>query len=278
MATQQLQRDPSLPRSISIWGDELKKIKLPDGKFDPAGQWSQLYTQYSLGPISGGWRSAFRTVGALRLERMPDENGGFTQRGRHVTQMIGKTWLSTEWIADYGGNRLATPWRWSFTSDLLFNFKPVDKNFRYQDVGPTSYQNRSLPMASAKNHFTGRVEGDEIINEGCSPITLAPTTKLAVNWGVFDAVQRLESKLEVPLTFDMLEDFDLHKPGQTLRSGGALTVEFAGESVRLHSFLQTGWGILPWEYWLNEQGRLVLAVGGFKGYVLNPAEPIGEKL
>ena len=65
---------------------------------------------------------------------------------------------------------------------------------------------------------------------------------------------------------------------QMLRSGGAVTVEFAGGPVRLHGFRQIGRGVLPYEYWVDEQGRLVLAVGGYQGYLLNPDEPIGGKL
>ena len=278
MAEQQLNRDPSLPRSIGIWGDEPRQVRLPEESFEPAGAWSQLYSIYILGPFDKLWRGAFRRAGALRLERTPTADGGFTQTGRRVEQMIGKTWLSTAWKAQYAGDPLATPRAWSFTSDMLFNWQPVDADFRYPDIGPAAYRDRPLPMESARHEFTGRLEADAVVNEGCGRIDREPGTAVAANWGLFDAVQRLDPKLAQPLAFDMLEDFDLHKPGQMLRSGGAVTVEFAGGPVRLHGFRQIGRGALPYEYWVDEQGRLVLAAGGYQGYLLNPDEPIGGKM
>jgi len=278
MAEQQLRRDPALPRSIGIWGDELRAITLPEESFDPAGAWSQRYSIYILGPFDKQWRGAFRRAGALCLERTPTADGGFTQTGRRVEQMICKTWLSTAWKAEYAGDPPATPRAWTFTSDMLFNWRPVDVDFRYADIGPASYRDRPLPIKSTRYKFTGRLEGEKIINEGCSPIDRAPGTALATNWGLFDAVQRLDPGLAQPLVFDMLQDFDLHKPGQTLRSGGTVDVEFARGPVRLHGFHQLGHGVLPYEYWVDDEGRLVLAVGGYQGYVLNPDEPIGDKL
>jgi hypothetical protein len=278
MAKEQSRRDPSVPRSIGIWGDEPRKITLSQEPFDPSDAWSQLYSIYILGPFSGGWRAAFRVAGALRLERSLLANGRFVQTGRRVEQMISNNWLSTSWKAEHDGDPVATPRTWTFTSDLLYNWKPVDAGFRYPDIGHDGHRDRPLPMDSAKYTFAGRLEEDVVVNEGRRPVQRASGTGIASNWGLFDAVQRLEPVLPQPLTFDMLEDFDLYKPGHVLRSSDAVEVEFANGPLRLHGFRQLGHGILPWEYWVSDQGRLVLAVKGYQGYLLNPDEPIGGKL
>jgi len=42
-----------------------------------------------------------------------------------------------------------------------------------------------------------------------------------------------------------------------------------GRDVRLHAYSQVGRGIVPWVYWVDEQGRLLFIVAGLEGYVLN---------
>lgn len=267
-----------VPRSIAIWGDEPRKITLSNEPFDPVGAWSQLYGIYILGPLHDpGWRKAFGCAGALRLSREPREGGGFLQKGRRVEQMISKTWLSTAWDAEFAGDALAAPRSWTFTSDLHFSRRPVDASFRYPDVAAAAYEERALPMESAAHSFAGRFESGAVLNEGADPLVV-DSACIASNWGLFDAVQRLDPGLAEPLAFAVLQDFDLYKPGQSLRGAGSVTVEFAGGPVQLHGFRQLGRGVLPCEYWVSEQGRLVFAVQGYQGYVLNPDEPVGELL
>lgn len=279
MAATDIEQAGGLPRSIAIWGDEPQKIRLPEEPFDPHGAWSQLYSVYILGPLHDeNWRGAFRSAGALRLERRPRDDDGFDQTGRRVEQMISKTWLATAWEATYDGDALASPRTWTFSSDLYFNGAPVDADFRYLDIARQGYAERALPMTDARYTFSGRREPEAIVNEGAAARPVAPGETIAANWGLFDAVQRLDADLAAPLSFAVLDDFDLYKPGHTLRSAGSLTVTFADGPVQLHGFRQNGRGILPYAYWVTDTGRLVFAVGGYQGYVLNPDEPIGEML
>jgi len=46
--------------------------------------------------------------------------------------------------------------------------------------------------------------------------------------------------------------------------------------MRLHSFEQTGDGILPYSYWLDDQHRLLLAVGGVRTFVWDPSARLPE--
>jgi len=46
--------------------------------------------------------------------------------------------------------------------------------------------------------------------------------------------------------------------------------------MRLHSFEQTGDGILPYSYWLDDQHRLLAAVGGVRTFIWDPTVKLPE--
>ena len=60
------------------------------------------------------------------------------------------------------------------------------------------------------------------------------------------------------LRFDMLADCSVYKPGQALRYGGKIEVPTAAGNVRLDCYAQTGYGILPIHYLVDEAGRVQL--------------------
>ncbi len=89
-----------------------------------------------------------------------------------------------------------------------------------------------------------------------------------VNWMLFEAVQRLPREETKPISFTLLDHFDQVKGKQTLayRKTGDLTL--GGKTVRAIAYDQTGRGVLPWVYWVDEAGRLLLVVAGLEAYVL----------
>ena len=67
----------------------------------------------------------------------------------------------------------------------------------------------------------------------------------------------------------MLEDLELLKPGQRLYYAGSDEFPVGGKQMKLHSFEQLGWGIIPYTYWLDESHRLIVAIGSLRAYVLD---------
>jgi hypothetical protein len=59
------------------------------------------------------------------------------------------------------------------------------------------------------------------------------------------------------LTFDMLDDSTL-RPNQTLRYTGQIEVPVAGGTARMESYAQTGRGIVPTHYLVDQDGRVQL--------------------
>ena len=115
---------------------------------------------------------------------------------------------------------------------------------------------------------SGKIAEERIViaEEGKTrQITLGPD--IAVNWALFDAVQRLKRETFEPIRFTMLDHFDQVKAGQVLSYRGAIEVAFGGGTIRLHGFDELGEGIVPWVYWVDEQGRLLFAVSGIEGYI-----------
>lgn len=95
----------------------------------------------------------------------------------------------------------------------------------------------------------------------------------ALNWGLFDAVQRLPRALPEPLCFDLIKDFDELKPAQTLGWRESLSVAQGGAVLELEAWQLTGEGTLPTIYYRDTQGRLLFVISGLEGYILDSFRP-----
>ncbi len=84
----------------------------------------------------------------------------------------------------------------------------------------------------------------------------ATTHPLIARWALPPLVASGRLKKE-PLTFDMLDDSAL-RPNQALRYEGEIEVPVKGGTVRLDSYAQSGWGIVPTHYLVDAEGRLQL--------------------
>lgn len=90
------------------------------------------------------------------------------------------------------------------------------------------------------------------------------------DWLIFAAVQQLPKDPALTHSFDMLEACRAHRPGQELTFKGQKTYTFGSKKVKLSCFEQIGEGILPYQYFLDENNRLVLVISGYRILVLNP--------
>ncbi len=97
--------------------------------------------------------------------------------------------------------------------------------------------------------------------------TSEPTAAAPSNWSVFDVVQRLPGREAQTLKFALLEEMDLLKPGQRRAFREEKQVELGGRRVRLRGYHQIGRGVLPWLYWVDESGRLLLAYSGVRAFL-----------
>jgi len=95
------------------------------------------------------------------------------------------------------------------------------------------------------------------------------TGHLTSDWCVFEFIQRLKFEEQGWLAFDMLEGLTVMKQNQRLSYRGLHPTKIGAEQISLHCFVQTGSGILPYEYWLDSNHRLVAAISMHKAYILD---------
>ena len=72
---------------------------------------------------------------------------------------------------------------------------------------------------------------------------------------------------EAPLVFDMLDDSAL-RPNQALRYEGEIEIPVKGEMAKLDSYAQTGDGILPIHYLVDDKGQVQLITMATINWVL----------
>jgi hypothetical protein len=272
--------DTSQPYSIAIWGDELKNVHYSDEAFEPLGSWTSLYSVYYLLPFTKPWRSAFRSWGALRIERTAVSTGESQLKGVRLNRMVCGNFARLSWNAGCATDRLSTPKQWQVESQLMSEtFSPITKDgYHYLDISTAGHLDRSIPMQAARFSFNGLMDDSHIEISGLTKRSWPVQATTTANWCLFDALQRLAGEEISPIRFDLLEDYETVKSGQVLSYYRTCTVEFANTSVKLNGYKQLGHGILPWEYWLDEKHRLVMAAGGFLGYLLNPNEDYGRRI
>ncbi len=147
-------------------------------------------------------------------------------------------------------NQLATPVRWHLWS--LF----IDSD--------------TQPLDELKTEENVIIKQDTMIIEtGGHTLKRKVPGRLTSDWGIFEAVQRLKFNKESSLDFNMLEGLSVLKEGQRLSYRGVYPMRIGGQDVRLHCFHQLGRGILPYEYWLDDNHRLLAATSMNKAYILD---------
>lgn len=241
-----------LPYTLDIISDILAKFIPPEGEFDPNGDWDHCYAMWT---ATRGYFGETTRTGSLRVRRKANASGAelaITQ----VTEIMGKRRSVSEVQAQCAVDKLATPEKWETKTSL------------HQPNGKTIGYTESL--------VKGEVSGSEIALSGSTSVKLKVAEAFTGSWMLFDAVQRLPFDID-PLAFDMLEELELHKPGQKLAPGPTVEVTINERKLRLHSFSQMGEGILPIAYWLDDQHRLLAVVGGLRALVWDPTADIAEE-
>lgn len=217
----------------------LAQLRLPAGKLTAAGNWSAEY---------GIFATSRRCIqsGTLKIRKTADGGAAAmqvqirkAQPDGHVQRIAGRLKCRAD--------QLSTPTQWQFHSEILSAGKK--------------------PVRHTKVQATAAVRGGKLVFKGAGgrkPIALpGPYT---LSWALFDAVGRLPRKAFKPIPFDLIDDFDQFKAGQTLAFRASQAVTIGKRQVRLHAFDHFGRGILPWTYFVTDGGLVVVAVSGLKAY------------
>lgn len=248
----------ALPHSLTKIKACLEGFQTPSGPFDPQGAWEHRYGVWVVLPESGFGKTS--KLGVLALRREAAKGGGVALDVNLFTQQSGRgTWgYRVQARLVCAEDRLTTPRSWELrAADLDQTGKPTEGT-QVQEVGEV-----------AQGVIRRRGKGERT--------TPAPKS-FTSNWSLFDAVQRFAGNQVEPMAFDLLEEMNLLKPNHRLTYRRSVEMELGGRATRLHGFDQIGEGIRPYEYWLDDQRRLLMAIGGLRAFILDPMAPLPEAL
>jgi len=233
--------------SLAFISGRLMNFRIPADPFDPTGDWQLDYGVYTFASqskqqLTGG------LVGRMRLARKALAEGeanltlDYEKNGPGTVQKVaGEIRCRTD--------ALSTPVRWEYSAEVV-------------DSQGKPYENSKI--AKRAEAADGRVE----IADTHSVRRFAINGPSTINWAVWDAVMRMAREPAEPIHFSMLDHFDQLKRRQTLAFRKSVVVTLRGRHVTLHAFEHVGEGIVPWIYWVDDQGRLLFVVSGLEVYVL----------
>jgi hypothetical protein len=217
------------------------------GSFDPAAAWTHTYRIW----LVGGGRD--RDRGSLRIARGAPVNGSLALDVALTVKQAAGTTQDTKAKVECRADPLCTPVSWEIASVLL--------DGDGQPIEATKMEQRAAVGSKGIEVTTGDVTS---LRRVPRPFTS--------NWSLFDAVQRLPGEQTKPLEFALLEDLELVKKGQRLSFREQIEFDFGGGAQTLRGYHQIGEGILPYHYWVDEHGRLLVAISGVRAYILGSVE------
>ncbi len=215
--------------------------------FKPDGSWTNHYRIWA---CHGYRESGNKDVGYLRLQRRKSSSDNKFTLNVHQ-ELAGAEGsvniIDAEIICMY--EQISFPVKWKYKSSFTDpRGNPVEQLGQQEN---NSISNNVLTIS----------RGNKVIKRKLSS---GPTC----NWCICESVQRL-TKNNKPLAFDMLDDLTVLKTNQHLSGQGISSVSISNRKIPLYSFVHIGAGNLPFEYWLDERGRLVSFISMDKAYILN---------
>ena len=246
--TQTIVGSPLTPELLT----ELGAITGPVGcgqAFEPGGEWENTYRIWT---CHGYRESGNENVGFLRIRRAAgaDER---TFRLAVQQKVIENDSMVSALNADLvcSSDTLASTISWELSSRFF---------------GPGGEE---LPLLAVKE--AASVEGGTLLVRTPAAIfKRSMQVPLASDWSLFDAVQRLAFDTDsLPPEFHVLEGLSVLKTGQHLSYQGERRMKLGPETLSLHEFRQLGRGVLPTEYWLGSDHRLLIVTSMNKALILD---------
>jgi len=239
---------PLTPELLKELGT-IDEIPQTPKQFDPQGNWTNTYRIWT---CHGFRETGNQNVGFVRIKRgAPGESK--TAFGLEIHQEVVEADGMLNIIEVNMmclNNQLASPFAWKLFNRFIDpDGKIIDELGTKEEV---EVRENVKTVRIGRRTFKRKVAG-----------------QFTSEWCLFEAVQRLKFDKDSSLSFDILEGLSLLKQGQQLSYRGVDTMNLNRKNISLHRFDQLGDGILPYEYWLDNNHRLVAAVSMNKAYILD---------
>lgn len=222
-------------------------------------------------PVDGPLRD--RTRYALTYEII-HWGGGNWQAGRATNSVVGRVLVQRRPAGDAAAYTVAQ----ETTIGGVKNFIEAQitcnaddwNSLREWKVRFYSHQPRGGVDPLSELRETGRCRKGRIdIDSGNYRYGYSARHAVVTQWTVLDFLIR-KADPAVNAAFDLLQDLSLFKPSQTLGYDGETRVQVKGDrAVTLQTYAQTGEGILPIHYLLDDQGRPQLVTSSILSWALS---------
>jgi len=219
---------------------------ISSGPFDRQGSWTHRYRIWT---CHGYRETGNEDVGFLRVRKeTPSAEGTFRLRVEQVVvetdALLGR--IEAEIVCR--NDDLASPVQWRLSSRFF---------------GPDDKERTDLGVAE-----TVSVEAGTLTVETAGPTRRRQVpVPLTSDWSLFEAVQRLDVGAAGRWQVNLLEGLSVLKPDQQISYRGLRQEKLGARTIPLHCFQQLGHGVLPTEYWLSRDRRLLAVVSMNKAYI-----------
>lgn len=205
--------------------------------FNPSADWQMSYSILS---CKGVMPSKPQHCGTLKIRKKTDSGITFTVEQQLADEnLCFKVLIVNECLDD----KMRTPVKYNSLSD-----------FSGELSGQESFQYEKPNLSITVNGFLRTKK------------VTSPVTK----WALIDIVQNLGFRDNEPLDFTFIESADIYKLHHSLRFHDKVFFDNAeGDKLPLYSYVQLGEGILPTEYWVDGNHRLLAIINSGRMYVLD---------
>ena len=251
---------PNLTKVVFPEGFSSEESTLPTGDFDPLTDWEQsydvVYPGYGDTPSNNPAQIYF---GSIRMAAKHEGNRVFL-KVREVRQLGQDFSVERQMLeARLTCSReplypLAASRSWSVKTRIINSLDPATKGFAVLDQSGRLSRER----IEWKHPRNGWIAGEDV---GKRP--------LVCDWGLLAAVQALPQE-HLSIEFTQLQALERLNRRQTLSFLGLFSARFGGREVSLTGFVQRGEGMLPSFFWVDAQGRLLIARYGMYALIYNP--------
>jgi hypothetical protein len=239
-----------LDPTILVTEGAVDRLPQSDAAFDPRGEWDHTFLVIG----SRGYQTEHQTVGLVRIRKRSLRPDSFSlqiderilgDRGTESRQDISVDCLN---------DSLATPLSWKRRFGFFNPQGEPEPDLSIEEEG-------TMAGGIVEIHCRGRTK------------RIALPGNWTTQYNLLEAIQRLIAADHAVSQFDLLEDFCLLKPKHLLVRADVSTAELPGiGSLRLQRYAQTGYGLLPIDYYLDERNRLLFVISMNKTLVLSSTD------
>lgn len=219
-----------------------------DNDFPPEGNWEHLYRIWG----GQGWIDhSYRNIGTLKIERISKEQENrFTLRIKQKVVHLGGIVHTITAVAECHLDTIASLIEWNLTStmtDTSGNSVP-ELNLEYMGCMKKGSIERTV------NGITSTVNTD------------VPVTS---DWTMFEAIQRMPFSEPHTPAFNSMDGLTVLKKNHRLHYREHHSENMKNQNYALQNFYQLGYGVLPYDWWLDEHHRLLMMISTNRIYFLD---------